>query len=240
DPLSQIITGVTSPLGVSSLTQLLGIDAFIKPVMTAFGPVYQAISAVTLKPLSDFATSQYGPFINGSASRLLDLSRTLSEQSANLPGAPAQSAADTNAAAKQTTGAHRAENGGTPVSTLLARDTGVEEVQSTADAGRPAATDAPDAGSGTTAPPVTPAPAPVIDTPTQTPDPTPPAETPTAETPTVETPAAAAAAEEPTTAPEAAEPTAPTETAPSTSDSSATTDSTADAGGSDAGADQAA
>ena len=178
----------TSPLGVSSLTQLLGIDAFVTPVMTAFGPVYQAISAVTLKPLSDFATSQYGPFINGSASQLLDLSKTLSEQSANLPGAPAQSAADTNAAATQT-GAHRAENGGTLVSTLLARDTGVEQVQSTADTDRPASTDTPDAGSGTTAP-VTPAPAPapapVIETPTQTTDPTPPAETPT--TPAAEAP----------------------------------------------------
>ncbi|KXP04521.1 hypothetical protein HWD35_12875 [Tsukamurella tyrosinosolvens] len=240
DPLSQIITGVTSPLGVSSLTQLLGIDAFVKPVMTAFGPVYQAISAVTLKPLSDFATSQYGPFINGSASQLLDLSKTLSEQSANLPGAPAQSAADANAAATQT-GAHRAENGGTLVSTLLARNTGVEQVQPTADTGRPASTDTPDAGSGTTAPPVTPAPAPVIETPTQTADPTPPAETPTTETPTVETPAVEAPAEEPTTSPEAAETTTPAETAPSATETSTSTDSgTTDTGSTDTGADKAA
>ncbi|RDB46946.1 hypothetical protein DVB87_15700, partial [Tsukamurella tyrosinosolvens] len=186
------------------------------------------------------APSQYGPFINGSASQLLDLSKTLSEQSANLPGAPAQSAADTNAAATQT-GAHRAENGGTLVSTLLARDTGVEQVQSTADTGRPASTDTPDAGSGTTVPPVTPAPAPVIETSTQTPDPTPPAETPTTETPTVETPAAEAPAEEPTTSPEAAETTTPAETAPSATETSTSTDSgTTDTGSTDTGADKAA
>ncbi|CAM3865699.1 hypothetical protein ACXYTP_07815 [Tsukamurella ocularis] len=233
DPLSQIITGVTSPLGVSSLTQLLGIDAFIKPVMTAFGPVYQAVSAVTLKPLSDFATSQYGPFINGSAAQLLDLSKTLSEQSTHLPGAPAQSAADANTTADKTGGAHRAENGGTLVSTLLARDTGVEQVQSTADASRPATTSGSlDADSGTTAPPVTPT-TPPVETPTQTPDPTPPAETPTTETPAVETPAVPASEPEA----EATEPaTAPAETTPSSTDSEASTDSDTP----DAGADKAA
>ncbi|CAM3109091.1 hypothetical protein [Tsukamurella hominis] len=227
DPLSQIITGVTSPLGVSSLTQLLGIDTFITPVMTAFGPVYQAISAVTLKPLSDFATSQYGPFINGSASSLLDFSKTLSEQSANLPGAPAQSAADSNASARSTTfaatgqeavsantpevavpdtgGDHSLDKGGEPLPDLLARLQGDKD-KGKGDDGKPTPT-------------------------TQTPAPDP---TPAGEDPATEPPAA-----DPVTAPEPAAAETDTATAPSTTDTTTTTDDgTTDAG--NAGADKAA
>ncbi|AUN41187.1 hypothetical protein [Tsukamurella tyrosinosolvens] len=238
DPLSQIITGVTSPLGVSSLTQLLGIDAFVKPVMTAFGPVYQAISAVTLKPLSDFATSQYGPFINGSASQLLDLSKTLSEQSANLPGAPAQSAADTNAAARSTTfaatgqeavsdssskvtvpetgGDHSLDKGGEPLPDLLARLQG--------DKGKG------DDGKST----------PITQTPATDPAPEPPAPAPA---PSADDAAPEPPAEEPVTAPEppTTETATETATAPSATETTTSTDSgTTDAGSTDAGADKAA
>lgn len=237
DPLSQIITGVTSPLGVSSLTQLLGIDAFIKPVMTAFGPVYQAISAVTLKPLSDFATSQYGPFINGSASQLLDLSKTLSEQTAGLPGAPAQSAADSNASARSTTltatgqeavsdtsskvavpetgGDHSLDKGGEPLPDLLARLQGDKDKR--------------DDGKST----------PITQTPASDPAPAPaaPDPAPSAEDPATEPPAA-----DPVTAPEPAAAETETATAPSTTDTTTTTTTTDDGttGAGDAGADKAA
>lgn len=238
DPLSQIITGVTSPLGVSSLTQLLGIDAFITPVMTAFGPVYQAVSAVTLKPLSDFATSQYGPFINGSASSLLDFSKTLSEQTAGLPGAPAQSAADSNAAARSTTlaatgqeavsdtsskvavpetgGDHSLDKGGEPLPDLLARLQGDKDKdKGKGDDGKSTPT--------TQTPATDPAPEPAA------PDPAPAAGDPTTEPP----------AADPVTAPEPAAAETETATAPSTTDTTTTTDDgTTDAG--DAGADKAA
>ncbi|KXO91169.1 hypothetical protein [Tsukamurella pseudospumae] len=143
DPLSQITTGVLSPLGADSITHLIGLDTVIKPVMTAFGPVYQVFSSVALKPISDLATQQYGPFVNGSASQLLDLSKTLSQQTANLPGAPntvpatdsstqnkgiapqALAAPEQNPASNLTPinqpnlARHSLDNGGTPVSAFL-------------------------------------------------------------------------------------------------------------------------
>lgn len=227
DPMSQIITGITSPLRLSSVTGLLGIDAFIKPVMTAFGPVYQAISAVTLKPLSDFATSQYGPFINGSASSLLDFSKTLSRQTASLPGAPAQSAADSNASARSTTfatagqemasdttpeitvpetggGDHSLDKGGEPFPDLLARLQGDKNK------------DKGDDGKTTSPNTQTPAPDPAPEPPA--PDPTPSAENPAPEAP----------AANPVTAPEA----------PSSTDTTPTTGT--DSGSTDSGADKAA
>lgn len=88
DPMNGIISTITGGLGVGSLTQITGLDTIIKPVMTAFGPVYATFVTPVLKPISDFATQQYGPFVNNSASQLLDLSKTLSQQTANLPGAP--------------------------------------------------------------------------------------------------------------------------------------------------------
>jgi len=237
DPLSQIITGVTSPLGVSSLTQLLGIDAFITPVMTAFGPVYQAVSAVTLKPLSDFATSQYGPFINNSASQLLDLSKTLSDQTGNLPGAPASTGANTaartaafsapsqsddgtgtpsTAVVDDTTGDHSLEKGGEPLPDLLARLQGSKD----GDKAVPVKAD--------------PAPEPVVDTPTPAPAPDP---APEPEPSKPEVPAEPSAPEP--TAPEPV--TAPTATESTSTTSSASTDTgTADAGTTEAGADKAA
>lgn len=90
DPLSQITTGLLAPLGADSLTSLLGLNAVIKPVMTAFGPVYQVFSSVALQPLSDLATQQYGPMVNTTASSILDLSQQAVDQSKNLPGADAQ------------------------------------------------------------------------------------------------------------------------------------------------------
>lgn len=237
DPLSQIITGVTSPLGVSSLTQLLGIDAFIKPVMTAFGPVYQAVSAVTLKPLSDFATSQYGPFVNNSASQLLDLSKTLSEQTGNLPGAPASTGANTaartadfsapsqtddgtgtpsTAVVDNTTGDHSLEKGGEPLPDLLARLQGSKD----GDKAVPVKAD--------------PAPEPVVDTPTPAPAPDPaPAPEPSKPEVPAEPSAPEPTAPEPVTAPAATEST-------STTSSASTDTGTADAGTTEAGTDKAA
>lgn len=240
DPLSQIITGVTSPLGVSSLTQLLGIDAFIKPVMTAFGPVYQAVSAVTLKPLSDFATNQYGPFVNNSASQLLDLSKTLSEQTGNLPGAPASTGTN-NAAraaafstpsqgddstgtpstviAENTTGDHSLEKGGEPLPDLLARLQGSKGGDKTA----PVKADT--------------APAPVVEAPTPAPAPEP---APGASKPDV--PADPSAPESAAPAPTAPEPATAPRATDSTSTPSATSTSTGsgDAETTGAGTDKAA
>lgn len=230
DPISKLITGIMGPLNADSLTGLLGLDAVIKPVMTAFGPVYQVVSAATLKPLSDFATSQYGPFINGSASQLLDLSKTLSEQSANLPGAPAQSAADSNASARSTTfaatgqeavsdttskvtvpetgGDHSLDKGGEPLPDLLARFQGDK--------------DKGDDGKST---PTTQTPAPE----SPAPDPAPSAEDPAPEPP----------AADPVTAPEPPAAETETATAPSTTDTATTTDDRTTGAG-DAGADKAA
>ncbi|GAB3128106.1 hypothetical protein GCM10027289_06680 [Tsukamurella serpentis] len=100
DPISKIITGITSPLGVSSVSQFLGVDTVVKPVMTAFGPVWATLVTPVLKPLSDLATEQYGPFVNRSASSILDLSKTLSERSEALPVEPATSGATTGTGAR--------------------------------------------------------------------------------------------------------------------------------------------
>ncbi|WP_019204141.1 hypothetical protein [Tsukamurella sp. 1534] len=234
DPLSQIVTGVTAPFGVGSLTQILGLDTVIKPVMTAFGPVYQVFSAIALKPLSDFATQQYGPFVNGSASSILDLSKTLADGAAQLPGADSSSS-DAATTAKTTTvtekvGAHSLESGGEPFSALAERlsapatapadaPTKPDTVESAADPvvtiPAPSTTTAPEA---VTPEPITPeptTPAPTMPEPESTPEPAPSQENPVTSEPAAEEPSAPAEAA-------TAEDSAPSTTATDTEDSTPT------------------
>ncbi len=140
NPMNTILTAVTGAAGISSLTDILGLDSLVlDPLTGLLTPVYQGFSSVALKPISDFATSQYGPFLNNSASQLLSLSKTLSERTADLPGAPTQPellTADDDASPattlttsskqkpEETTGSHRIEDGGEPASQMLTRLTG--------------------------------------------------------------------------------------------------------------------
>ncbi|MCS3782351.1 hypothetical protein [Tsukamurella ocularis] len=221
DPMSGIITGITGPLGVSSLTQLLGLDAVIKPVMTAFGPVWATFVTPVLKPLSDIATQQYGTAFNGAAASILDLSQQAVDRSAGLPGAPTQSDAGASAAAAKTTGgSHRAEDGGTPVSTLLARNTGAEQAPSgsATDQQSSTATDSTGTSGGTVTAPS--APEPPVATPTPEPS-----------EPTSVEQAPETSAAESSTKPDVSEPdTAPAETAATEAAPSATESASTDAG----------
>ncbi|MDP0399597.1 hypothetical protein [Tsukamurella strandjordii] len=141
DPMNGIISTITGGLGVGSLTQILGIDALVlNPLTGLLTPVYKGFSDLLLKPISDFATSQYGPAVNGTASGILDLSKRLADTTApstSTAGSPA-TALKADAPA---TGAHSLEKGGESVASIASRvgaDQGKEK--------------APAAASGTTAP----------------------------------------------------------------------------------------
>ncbi|BDD81984.1 hypothetical protein TPB0596_17470 [Tsukamurella pulmonis] len=204
DPLSQIVTGVTSPLGVDSLTHLVGLDTVIKPVMTAFGPVYEVFSSVVLTPISDLATQQYGPMINKTASAILDLSKQASEQSAKLPGTATSTDAGTAArtATSETIstdstdevaksgGEHSIDNGGEPFPDLLARLRSAPEDE---DAGTTPGTPAP--APEPTTEPSTPVTEPETSTPVADPDPASSTESPAAEAPEQTAPSESATTE---------------------------------------------
>lgn len=83
------------PTQLTSVTQLLGLPDFMSPAGTALTPLYTGLVTPLLMPLSDFATQQYGPFLNGSASGLLSASQTFKDLSGkasdaieSLPAAP--------------------------------------------------------------------------------------------------------------------------------------------------------
>ncbi|ADG79328.1 Ribonucleases G and E OS=Tsukamurella paurometabola (strain ATCC 8368 / DSM / CCUG 35730 / CIP 100753 / JCM 10117 / KCTC 9821 / NBRC 16120 / NCIMB 702349/ NCTC 13040) OX=521096 GN=Tpau_2730 PE=4 SV=1 [Tsukamurella paurometabola] len=117
DPMNGIISTITGGLGVGSLTQILGIDALIiNPLTGLLTPIYKGFSDFALKPISDFATSQYGTVVNGTAAGILDLSKRAAD--ATAPAASGSPSATTTA---PTTGAHALENGGESVSALTAR-----------------------------------------------------------------------------------------------------------------------
>ncbi|CAM4009820.1 hypothetical protein TSST111916_18030 [Tsukamurella strandjordii] len=181
DPMNGIISTITGGLGVGSLTQILGIDALVlNPLTGLLTPVYKGFSDLLLKPISDFATSQYGPAVNGTASGILDLSKRLADTTA-----PSTSTAGSTATALKAdapaTGAHSLEKGGESVASIASRlgaDQGKEK--------------APAAAFGTTAP---------KDTTVTTPKETAPKDTTAPSTPStpVETPSTSAETASPTT-----------------------------------------
>lgn len=166
DPMGGIISSITGGLGVGSLTQILGIDALIiNPLTGLLTPVYKGFSDFALKPISDLATEQYGPFVNGVSSGILDLSKRAADATAPSTISTGSTPAAAKSADAPSTGAHSLENGGTSVADLKAR-LGDQGTPSGDVEGSKAPTTAPEVKTPST--PATPS-TPVIETPSTPP-----------------------------------------------------------------------
>lgn len=90
------------PTQLTSVTQLLGLPDFMGQAGTFLTPVYTGLVTPALTPLSDFATQQYGPFLNDSAANLLKLSTTFKDTAGTIADALPSTAESTTAAAGTT------------------------------------------------------------------------------------------------------------------------------------------
>lgn len=82
--VSGIIPGLTLP---TTLTGILGLDPLIQQGIGILDPLYTIPAGIFLQPISDFATEQYGPFMDGMSSGLLSLSEQGLGFANQLPGA---------------------------------------------------------------------------------------------------------------------------------------------------------
>ncbi|MET9329594.1 hypothetical protein [Tsukamurella sp. NPDC003166] len=69
------------PTQLTTVTGLLGLPDFMGQAGTALTPLYTGLVTPLLTPLSNLATEQYGPFLNGAASNALDLSKQFKDLS---------------------------------------------------------------------------------------------------------------------------------------------------------------